>query len=113
MFYKNTGFSSIDYDDSMYVIKARHGALLSPFSESIVIGVTATSSSTCMVKIKSSSRSVLNLLNFNANKDNIEVLKQYISNEVYKLMQPDEIKMKQQMDNTSEVRITPPNIKFK
>ncbi|MDY5452079.1 MAG: hypothetical protein SPG28_04245 [Alloprevotella sp.] len=42
----------------------------------------------------SSSRTVLNLLNFGANKGNISDLCDYISNEVYKLCQPGEIPMR-------------------
>ena len=108
MFRKKTGFSSLNFNDSLYVIKGRHGALISPFSESIVLEVTATSNKTCKLTIKSSSRSILNLLNINANKDNISILKNYVSNEVYKLMQLDEIPIKQE-----SVRIIPTNIKFK
>ena len=108
MFRKKTGFSSLNFNDSMYVIKARHGALISPFSESVVVEVTATSTSTCKVTIKSTSRSILNLLNFNANKDNISVLKNYISNEVYKLMQLDEIPL-----NKEYIRFFQSKIKFK
>ncbi|MDY4662928.1 MAG: hypothetical protein SPC28_01825 [Alloprevotella sp.] len=44
--------------------------------------------------MSSSSRSVLNLLNFGANKGNISDLCDYISNEVYKLCQPGEIPMR-------------------
>ena len=55
--------------------------------------VISTSSQTCKVVVESSSRSVLNLLNFGANKANISDLSDYINNEVYKLTQPGEIKI--------------------
>ena len=55
--------------------------------------VISTSSQTCKVVVESSSRSVLNLLNFGANKANISDLSDYINNEVYKLTQPEEIKI--------------------
>lgn len=57
--------------------------------------VVATSSQTCKVTVESSSRSVLNLLNFGANKGDVSDLSDYnyINNEVYKLCQPGEIPM--------------------
>ena len=48
----------------------------------------------CKVVIESSSRSILNLLNFGANKGNVSDLSDYINNEVYKLTQPVEIPMR-------------------
>lgn len=52
------------------------------------------SSNTCKVVIESSSRSIMNLLNFGANKGNVSDLSDYINNEVYKLTQPGEIPMR-------------------
>lgn len=113
MFRKSTGFTSLKFDDSLYIIKARHGALMSPFSESIKVDVIATSTNTCKVVMQSSSRSIFNILNINANKDNVSALSGYISNEVYKLMNPGEIPMTTQQRNTSEIHITPPDTKIK
>jgi len=48
------------------------------------------------VVVESSSRSILNLLNFGANKGNVSDLSDYINNEVYKLTQPGEIPMRQE-----------------
>lgn len=90
---KRTKFSSIKYNDDLFIIEARHGAWVSPFSEKIKIKVAATSSTSCHVVIESSSRSILNLLNFGANKGNVSDLSDYINNEVYKLTQPGEIKI--------------------
>ncbi len=67
---------------------------LSPFSENVKMKVMATSSNTCKLVVESSSRSILNLLNFGANKGNVSDLSDYINNEVYKLTQPDEIPMR-------------------
>lgn len=113
LFRKHTGFTSLISDDSLYIIKARRGALLSPFSESIKVDVIATSANSCKVNLQSSSRSILNILNINANKDNVSTLSGYISNEVYKLMNPGEIPITNQHQNKSEIRIIPPDIKFK
>jgi hypothetical protein len=75
--------------------------------------VVATSNQTCKVVVESSSRSILNILNFGANKGNISDLSDYINNEVYKLCEPGEIPMTKQDSNHSTIRIVPPEIKFK
>ena len=82
---KNTKFSSVKYDDELFIVEARHGAWISPFTEKVKMKIVATSSQTCKVVVESSSRSVLNLLNFGANKGNISDLSDYISNEVHRL----------------------------
>lgn len=92
---RKTQFANFKYNDELFYIEARHGLWLSPFSEKLKVKVTATSSHYSKVVIESSSRSLLNILNFGANKGNISDLSDYISNEVYKLCQPDEIKMRQ------------------
>lgn len=112
-FRKRTKFSSIKTDDDLFVVEARHGAWLSPFSETVRMKVVATSSETCKVVVESSSRSWLNLLNFGANKGNVSDLSDYISNEVYKLMQPGEIPMVNQYADHSTIRIVPPEIRMK
>lgn len=110
---KRTKFSSVKYNDDLFVVEARHGRLLSPFSENVKMKVIATGSRTCKVVVESSSRSTLNLLNFGANKGNVSDLSDYINNEVYKLCQPGEIPMANQINDRSTIRIVPPNIKFK
>ena len=55
--------------------------------------VVATGSTSCKVVVESSSRSILNLLNFGANKGNLKELSDYINNEEIKLRQP-EIRMR-------------------
>ena len=94
LFSKQTEFSSVKYNDDLFIIEARHGAWISPFSEKIKIKVVATSSTSCNVVVESSSRSILNLLNFGANKGNVSDLSNYINNEVYKLTQPGEIEIR-------------------
>lgn len=91
---KRTQFSGIDCNDELFFVEARHGLWLSPFSENIKVKVAATSSSTCRVVVESSSRSILNLLNFGANSGNVSNLADYINNEVCKMCQPGEIKMR-------------------
>ncbi len=82
---KRTKFSAVKCDDDLFVIEARHGAWLSPFSEHVKLRVVATGSSATKVVIESSSRSVLNLLNLGANKANVSDLRDYISNEVFRI----------------------------
>lgn len=113
LFRKRTKFGSVKTDDDLFIVEARHGAWLSPFSENVKMKVVATSSQTCKVVIESSSRSWLNLLNFGANKGNISELSGYISNEVYKLMQQGEIPMVNQENDHSTIRIVKPEIKMK
>lgn len=110
---KRTKFSSVKYNDDLFVVEARHGAWISPFTENVKMKVVATSSQTCKVVIESSSRSILNLLNFGANKRNVSDLSDYINNEVYKLCQPGEIPMVNQDNAHSTIRIVPPEIRFK
>lgn len=109
---KGTKFSSVKFDDSLFIVEARHGAWLSPFSENVRMKVVATSSRTCKVVVESSSRSVFNLLNFGANSGNVSDLSDYINNEVYKLCQPGEIRMTEQEDR-SAIRICKPEIRLK
>ena len=94
LFRKKTKFRSVKCNDELFIVEARRGLWLSPFSEKVKMKVAATSSQTCKVVVESSSRSILNLLNFGANKDNVSDLSDYINNEVYKLMQPEEIPMR-------------------
>lgn len=107
---KRTKFSSVKFDDELFVVEARHGAWLSPFTENVKMKVVATGSSSCDVKVESSSRSVLNLLNFGANSGNVSDLSDYINNEVYKLCQPGEIPMVNQDSDHSTIRIVKPTI---
>lgn len=109
---KRTKFSSVKFDDGLFVVEARHGAWLSPFSENVKMKVVATSSQTCKVVVESSSRSVLNLLNFCANSGNVSDLSDYINNEVYKLCQPGEIPMANQGEDHSTIRVKKPTITF-
>ena len=110
---KHTKFSSVKYNDDLFIVEARHGAWISPFTENVKMKVVATSSQTCKVVVESSSRSILNILKFGANKGNISDLSDYINNEVYKLCEPGEISMTKQDSNHSTIRIVPPEIKFK
>lgn len=82
-------------------------------SENVKMKVVATSSQTCKVVVESSSRSVLNLLNFGANSGNVSDLSDYINNEVYKLCQPGEIPMSNQDTDHSTIRIAKPEIRLR
>jgi hypothetical protein len=95
LFDKSTKFGSVKCNDELFIVEARRGLWLSPFSENVKMKVVATSSQTCKVVVESSSRSILNLLNFGANKGNVSDLSDYINNEVHKLTQPGEIPMRQ------------------
>lgn len=92
---KRTQLSGVKFDDDLFIVEARHGAWLSPFSEKVRMKVVATSNTTCKVVVESSSRSILNLFNLGANKKNVQNLEDYISNEVYRLCSNEEIKLRQ------------------
>lgn len=113
LFRKQTRFSSVRCNDEQFIIEARHGSWLNPFSEDVKMKVVATSCKTSKVIVESSSRSVLNLLNFGANKGNVSTLGDYINNEVHKLCQPVEIQMQNQTNDHSAIRIVQSEIKFK
>ena len=110
---KHTKISCVKYNDDLFIVEARHGAWISPFTENVKMKVVATSNQTCKVVVESSSRSILNILNFGANKGNISDLSDYINNEGYKLCEPGEIPMTKQDSDHSTIRIVPPEIKFK
>lgn len=95
LFRKQTGFSNIKCNDDLYIVEGRHGSWLSPFSENVKMKVIATGNDSCKVVVESSSRSILNILNFGANKVNVSNLSDYINNEVYKLMERGNIKISQ------------------
>jgi hypothetical protein len=63
-------------------------------SESVRIKVVATGTEQSRVTIESSSRSILNLLNFGANKKNVTNLSDFIQNEVWKLVDDNGIKLR-------------------
>lgn len=109
---KRTQFSGVSFNDDLFIVEACHGAWLSPFSEKVKMKVVATSTQTSNVVIESSSRSILNLLNFEANKGNVSDLRDYINNEVYKLCSQEEIPIVNK-DNHSTIRIVMPEIIFK
>jgi len=109
---KRTQFSSIECNDDLYIVEARHGAWISPFSENVKMKVVATGFSTCKVVIESTSRSILNLLNWGANKGNVNDLSDYINNEVYRMAEPGDIRVSEPQDH-SVIRFKTPEIRFK
>lgn len=94
VFQTRTKFSNIECDDVRFTVEARRGWFISPMSENVKIRVVATGTESSRVTIESSSRSVLNLLNWGANKQNVTTLSDFIQNEVWKLMGDGEIPMR-------------------
>ena len=94
VFHTRTRFGSIKCDDDHFTVEARRGWLISPMSESVRIKVVATGTEQSRVTIESSSRSILNLLNFGANKKNVTNLSDFIQNEVWKLVDDNSIKLR-------------------
>lgn len=108
-----TEFSGMKFDDDLFVVEARRGAWLSPFSEKIKMKVVAVSERTCRVVVKSSSRSIFNLLNFGANKGNVNELCDYINNAVHKLHHITDVLPDGRVKDHSEIRIVRPDIRFR
>ena len=94
VFQTRTKFSNIECDDVRFTVEARRGWFISPMSENVKIRVVATGTESSRVTIESSSRSVLNLLNWGANKQNVTTLSDFVHNEVWKLMGDGEIPMR-------------------
>jgi len=94
VFETRTRFCNIQCDDIHFIIEARRGWFISPMSESMKIKVVATGTEQSQVVIESSSRSVLNLLNIDANKKNVTDLSDFIQNEVWKLVGDAEVKLR-------------------
>lgn len=80
---KCTQFLGVKCNDELYIVEARRGAWLSPFSEQVKIKVVATGQDSCKVVVESTSRSMLNILNFGANSTNVSDLSDYINNAVH------------------------------
>ena len=125
MFNRAVNFSAVECNDELFVVEARRGSLLNPFSERIKIKVVATGVQSCRVEVASSSRTWLNWLNLGANSANVDNLRDYISNEVYKILpieRASEGATPQATASASErpsqspsaaIRLVPPNIKFR
>lgn len=94
VFETRTRFRNIKCDDDHFFVEARRGCQISPMSENVRIRVVATGMESSRVTIESSSRSVLNLLNIRANMKNVTNLSVFIQNEVWKLVNDAEIKLK-------------------
>ncbi len=94
VFETRTRFCNIQCDDIHFIIEARRGWFISPMSESVKIKVVATGTEQSQVVIESSSQSVLNLLNIDANKKNVTDLSDFIQNEVWKLVGDAEVKLR-------------------
>ena len=82
-------------NDDTFVITARHGMSLLALGEKIIIHVVATGTQSSKVVIESANQIFINILNFGANKKNVQSLEDYISNEVYRLCSDEEIKLRQ------------------
>ena len=108
VFYGRTRFSAVECDDEHFIVEGRRGWLISPLSERVKMRVVATGTNSCQVIIESSSRSVLNLFNLGANSRNVTQLGEFICNEVYRLCNDEEIRLK-----PPEIHIRDNHIKFK
>ena len=84
-------FHHVRCDDRTFVITARHGASLLALGEKIEVHVVATGSQSCQVRIISGNQIALNLFNIGSNKRNVTNLSDWISNQVYRLCNDEEL----------------------
>lgn len=84
-------FHRVRCDERTFIITARHGASLLALGEKIEVHVVATSTQSCQVRIISGNQIPLNILNIGSNKRNVTNLSDWISNQVYRLCNDEEL----------------------
>ncbi len=99
-------FRSIKAHDRVFRLTASKG--LPIFGENLTISITATSSESCKVMMKSTDKLIFNPLKIGNNLRNVKDLDQFISNEVYRLCSPDQLRI-----NDPEIRLSQSDIKFR
>lgn len=78
------------------------------FGEDLTINIIATSSTSCEVTMKSTDKILFNPFKIGNNIRIVKDLDQFISNEVYRLCSPNELRI-----NTPEIRLSQPEIKLR
>ena len=99
-------FRSIHPNDTNFRITASRG--LPIFGEDIKIKVTATSSVSCEVEMKSSDKLFFNIFKIGNNIRNLADLTQFFNNQIYRCCDPSSVSMAK-----PDIRIVENNIRFK
>lgn len=91
---RRTGlFRSIHADEGTFRVTASHGWPL--FGEDLAIRVVATGTRVCRVEMTSADKFLINIFKWGNNVRNINDLKDFIRNEVYRCCAESEIKLRQ------------------
>lgn len=101
-------FSHIAADERLFRIKASRG--LPIFGEDIELRIVATGTDEASVEIKSSDKMLYNIFKWGNNKSNVKDIAALVQNEIYRYLQVDDSAC---YGRRSEIRIVPPEIKFK
>lgn len=99
-------FRSIKEDERCFRLTASKGMPI--FGEDLTINIIATSSTSCEVTMKSTDKILFNPFKIGNNIRIVKDLDQFISNEVYRLCSPNELRI-----NTPEIRLSQPEIKLR
>ena len=101
-------FSHIAADERLFRIKASRG--LPIFGEDIELRIVATGTDEASVEIKSSDKMLYNIFKWGNNKSNVKDISALVQNEIYRYLQVDDSAC---YGRRSEIRIVPPEIRFK
>lgn len=101
-------FSHITADERLFRIKASRG--LPIFGENIELRITATGTDEASVEISSSDKMLYNIFKWGNNKGNVKNISALVQNEIYRYLQ---VNNSACYERRSEIRIVPPEIKFK
>ena len=101
-------FSHIAADERLFRIKASRG--LPIFGEDIELRIVATGTDEASVEIKSSDKMLYNIFKWGNNKSNVKDIAALVQNEIYRYLQVDNSAC---YGRRSEIRIVPPEIRFK
>lgn len=101
-------FSHIAADERLFRIKASRG--LPIFGEDIELRIVATGTDEASVEIKSSDKMLYNIFKWGNNKSNVKDISALVQNEIYRYLQVDNSAC---YGRRSEIRIVPPEIRFK
>ena len=101
-------FSHIAADERLFRIKASRG--LPIFGEDIELRIVATGTDEASVEIKSSDKMLYNIFKWGNNKSNVKDIAALVQNEIYRYLQVDDSAC---YGRRSEIRIVPPEIRFK
>lgn len=85
-------FKHIRANEAQFRISASHG--LPIFGEDIIVKVVATGTKSCKVEIKSSDKLLFNIFKWGNNIRNVDDLVDFIQNEIYKYVSPEELGLK-------------------